>query len=176
MNQSTSIKQMSQLQYAHMNNSWYELANIFRTKGILTEEDMNNLNIPSIDDLGTNTARNQRPKDQRPLSNQRSVIMNSVECVLRYNSYIQDRQLTVERRLQHQANARIKKAAKDAFTLKSIKYNEWINLLDDGAKTVERREWKSYGGKNKRIELLNPEFLDQQLFLLRVPSEENPAL
>ena len=68
--------------YKHMEDKVEEIANIYRTKGILTEEDMDAANIISID-----LDHRPKPKDQRVLYQQRTVIMNSDKCVRRFQAY-----------------------------------------------------------------------------------------
>lgn len=59
------------------------MAEIFRTTGILTEDQMDAANILSVND----EASNGRPKNDRPLHQQRSVIMNGADCIAQYRSY-----------------------------------------------------------------------------------------
>lgn len=68
--------------YKHMEDKVEEIANIYRTKGIFTEEDMDAANIMSID-----LVHRPKPKDQRVLYQQRAVIMNSDECVRRFQAF-----------------------------------------------------------------------------------------
>lgn len=60
------------------------MVDIFQRTGILTEDQMDAANIRSVND----EASNGRSKDDRPLHQQRSVIMNGVDCIEQYRSYI----------------------------------------------------------------------------------------
>jgi hypothetical protein len=68
--------------YKHMEDKVEEIALIYRIKGFLTEEDMGAANINSID-----LDHHPKPKDQRVLYQHRAVIMNSDECVRRFQAY-----------------------------------------------------------------------------------------
>jgi hypothetical protein len=67
-----------------------------RTTGsyILTEDQMDAANILSVND----EASNGRPKDDRPLHQQRSVIMNGADCIAQYRSYVNYRDAVPARR------------------------------------------------------------------------------
>jgi hypothetical protein len=60
------------------------MVDIFRRTGILTEDRMDAANVLSVKD----EASNVRPKDDRPLHQQRAVIMNGSDCIAQYRSYI----------------------------------------------------------------------------------------
>jgi hypothetical protein len=60
------------------------MVDFFRRTGILTEDQMDAANILSVND----EASNGRPKDDRPLHQQRAVIMNGSDCIAQYRSYI----------------------------------------------------------------------------------------
>jgi hypothetical protein len=70
------------------------MVEIFRTTGILTEDQMHAANILSVND----EASNGRPKDDRPLHQQRSVIMNGADCIAQYRSYVNYRDAEPARR------------------------------------------------------------------------------
>jgi hypothetical protein len=87
------------------------MVDIFRSKGVLTESDMDSQNILSVNE----EANNARPKDDRPLHQQRSVIMNSLDCIAQYRSYVNNRDAEPARRalaVQQRDAARIVKEAK----------------------------------------------------------------
>jgi hypothetical protein len=52
--------------------------------GILTEGQMDTAGILSVNDEATNG----RPKDDRPLHQQRAVIMNGADCIAQYRNYV----------------------------------------------------------------------------------------
>jgi hypothetical protein len=123
-----------------MRNKWEALANIFRTKGVLTEEDMNVNDIPFADfDLGN------KPKDARALHKQRAVVMNSQICIQQYKDYavnkeLQD-QITQHNRLQREFN----RTENHLLREKRDRYNNWLCSLSNEQRKLQRRMWKEAG-------------------------------
>lgn len=104
------------------------MVDIFRTTGVLTEDQMDAVNILSVND----EASNSRPKDDRPLHQQRSVIMNGADCIAQYRNYInyrdgeparralaaEQREATRLVRERKAEEARVRKEVKDAEKLR----------------------------------------------------------
>ena len=104
------------------------LVTIFRSTGRLTEEEMDAAGIISVN----HEASNSRPKDDRPLHQQRAVIMNSEHCISQYNNYQAIRAAEPARKQQREelreaakvirdekaAEMRLKKVEKDAEKLR----------------------------------------------------------
>lgn len=78
----------------HMREKLSAMVAIFRSTGVLTESQMDEAGIVSVND----EASNGRPKDDRPLHQQRSVIMNGDDCIAQYRSYINNRDAEPARR------------------------------------------------------------------------------
>ena len=93
----------------HMQEALPAMVEIFRTKGILTEEQMDAAGILSVND----EASNNRPKDDRPLHQQRSVIMNSVDCIAQYRSYVNYRTAEPARRAAAAELREVSRAARE---------------------------------------------------------------
>ena len=92
----------------------------FRNKGCITEAEYDEMGIVSVNDL----ARNQKPKDQRPLQNQRSVIMNMEDCISKYRNYraevaarpiriAREREERRQRKLEKDEAARLNREARE---------------------------------------------------------------
>ena len=80
----------------HMQELLPNMVEIFRSTGKVTEAQMDAANILSVNDEATNG----RPKDDRPLHQQRSVIMNSEDCIAQYQSQLARRLAEPARRGQ----------------------------------------------------------------------------
>lgn len=61
------------------------MVEIFRTTGKITEAQMDAASTPSVNSESTNS----KPKDARPMHQQRSVIMNSVDCIAQYRAHVE---------------------------------------------------------------------------------------
>lgn len=99
-----------------------DMVQIFRTTGNLTEEQMDAAGIVSVNDM----ASNARPKDDRPLHQQRAVIMNAEDCIAKYRSYVNYRAAEPERRAvamqQRQAAKEVReKKAEEVKARKDLK-------------------------------------------------------
>ena len=70
------------------------MVEIFRTTGKVTEAQMDAAGIPSVNAESTNS----KPKDERPLHQQRSVIMNSEDCISQYRAHVERREAEPARR------------------------------------------------------------------------------
>jgi hypothetical protein len=70
------------------------MVEIFRTTGRVTEAQMDAAGIPSVNNESTNS----KPKDERPLHQQRSVIMNSEDCIRQYRAHVDRRDAEPTRR------------------------------------------------------------------------------
>jgi hypothetical protein len=82
------------------------MVEIFRTTGRVTEAQMDAAGIPSVNNESTNS----KPKDERPLHQQRSVIMNSQDCIRQYRAHVDRRDAEPARRalaLEQREAARI---------------------------------------------------------------------
>lgn len=84
MNQCPTIRIMTSADYKKMKDSVDAMADIFRERGVITEAEMDDLGIPDYSE-----DRRKTPKDERNLSQQRAVVMNSTECVRQYKEYQQ---------------------------------------------------------------------------------------
>jgi hypothetical protein len=73
--------------------------------GILTEGQMDTAGILSVNDEATNG----RPKDDRPLHQQRAVIMNGADCIAQYRNYVNCRDAEPARKA---AAAELREAAR----------------------------------------------------------------
>ena len=71
------------------------MVEIFRTTGKITEAQMDAAGIPSVNSESTNS----KPKDERPMHQQRSVIMNSVDCIAQYRAHVERREAEPARRV-----------------------------------------------------------------------------
>jgi hypothetical protein len=89
----------------HMRTQLPAMVEIFRATGILTEGQMDTAGILSVND----EASNGRPKDDRPLHQQRSVIMNGEDCIKQYRNYVNYRAAEPARKA---AAAELREAAK----------------------------------------------------------------
>jgi len=133
MAQCPSVKYMNKKHYEHMKNKVEELAGIFREKGILTEQDMDDSGIVEM----TQDSRTA-PKDERVLHQQRAVLMNSDECVRQYKI--------------HQERTRAKKTAAASSGGASRKdnvalYKQWLDTLSAEEMRAEKEAIKEAGGK-----------------------------
>ena len=127
--------------YKHMENKVEEIANIYRTKGILTEEDMDAANIISID-----LDHRSKPKDQRVLHQQRAVIMNSEECVRRFQAYhdektlgrkMMDKQVYINWFESLTADEQVNEAKLQKYQGKKVRYATIAAMLSSKQPSVE---------------------------------------
>ena len=70
------------------------MVEIFRSTGKVTEAQMDAAGIPSVNSESTNS----KPKDERAMHQQRSVIMNSVDCIAQYRAHVERRDAEPARR------------------------------------------------------------------------------
>ena len=70
------------------------MVEIFRSTGKVTEAQMDAAGIPSVNSQSTNS----KPKDERAMHQQRSVIMNSVDCIAQYRAHVEPRDAEPARR------------------------------------------------------------------------------
>jgi hypothetical protein len=71
-----------------------DMVEIFRTTGKVTEAQMDAAGIFSVNGESTNS----KPKDERALHQQRSVIMNSEDCIAQYRAQVEHREAEPARR------------------------------------------------------------------------------
>jgi hypothetical protein len=126
----------------------------FRTKGCITEAEFNEMGIVSVNHL----SRNQKPKDQRPLQNQRSVIMNMEDCIRKYRDYraelaerpqrlARDREERRQQKLQKAEAAQRIRAAKEAEKLRRA------SLTVEERKAEEKARRKASKDRKRQQEL-----------------------
>ena len=77
--------QLSVEQCENLRSNFPYFVEIMRTRGRITEAEMDAKGIPSFAEFDSN----RTPKDQRALHKQRAVIMNSEECIAQYQAYQQ---------------------------------------------------------------------------------------
>ena len=89
-------RQISARDMDHMEENLANMVDIFRTTGKVTEAQLDAALILSVNDEATNG----RPKDDRPLHQQRSVIMNSEDCIAQYQAQLDRRMAEPARRAE----------------------------------------------------------------------------
>lgn len=134
--------------FEHMRSRWRKLADIFRENGVLTEADMDALDIPFGDEDG-------KPKDARALHKQRAVVMNSVVCVQQYRQYKISQQLSLQRQQINRQQRQALRNESEESKRKRDAYNEWFHELPINDRKAQRRLWKDAGGKWQFIEALD---------------------
>lgn len=139
MNQCPAVKHMSMHDFNHMKNSVDQLANIFRTRGILTEADMDALLI-----IDQSEDSRKTPKDERVLHQQRAVLMNSAECIRQYKEY--------HERLQAKkaSSGRVAAPNGSAPLSDAQLYNSWCFSLSHNEAREEAKNCEAAGGKVSR--------------------------
>jgi hypothetical protein len=83
-----------------------DIVEIFRTTGRVAEAQMDAAGIPSVN----NESKNSNAQDERPLHQQRSMIMNSEDCIRQYRAHVERREAEPARRglaLEQREAARI---------------------------------------------------------------------
>ena len=70
------------------------MVEIFRSTGKVTEAQMDAAGIYSVNSESTNS----KPKNERAMHQQRSVIMNSVDCIAQYRAHVERRDAEPARR------------------------------------------------------------------------------
>lgn len=115
------------------------LTGLFREKGVVTEKDMDDQQIKSIDLDSRKT-----PKDQRVLHQQRAVLMNSEACIRKYREY---HDLLAAKAATTAAGG--PRAAKGP-NLDLQLYDSWFETLTPELKKAEKALQVTAGGKIKR--------------------------
>jgi type IV secretory pathway VirB10-like protein len=84
----------------------------FISKGFITEDEMNVLGLPVYPD-----PHNSVPKDQRPMQNQRAVVINKDEAVTKYKNYKTLREQEVANREQRRLQRELERPQREANQL-----------------------------------------------------------
>lgn len=108
--------------FDYLRARWRPLAEIFRRNGVLTEEDMDNLNVPFGNHDG-------KTKDARALHKQRAVLMNSTNCVQQYQLYKENMATMQQQRHINRLQRQLNKQESEEFKRKRDKYDEWFHDL-----------------------------------------------
>lgn len=122
-------------QWSSMTNAVDDAVAIFRARGALSEDEMDTLEIPSVNEEQVN----QRPKDQRMLHQQRAVIMNSVDCIAKYKNHYENKELgVIEKVAARQRREIAKDAAKEIKEKKKIERDAFNNLPAAEKKAIRK--------------------------------------
>ena len=133
-------------QMEHMRATEGDMIAIYRARGNVTETDMDELGIMTVNDGG----RRRKPKHLRVLHQQRAVIMNSEDCIAKFKIYKTQEELNKEatalRKAQRKAASDLKKAqeaeAKAAHKKQKADYHAWKATLTKEQKKVENARFK----------------------------------
>ena len=118
-----------------MTNAVDDAVAIFRARGALSEDEMDTLEIPSMNEEQVN----QRPKDQRMLHQQRAVIMNSVDCIAKYKNHYENKELgVIEEVAARQRREIAKDAAKEIKEKKKTERDAFNNLPAAEKKAIRK--------------------------------------
>lgn len=141
-------KALSTEEYNNLEEHWQELASCYIQKGELTETDMDKVGI-----VGGTTGRNKKPKNDRPLHQQRAVMINHPFCVTKYLEYKARKE---EEKIKNQKKA----IATDIHRRNKLVYSKWYETLSLGERANEDKllrkgkkarwaektnEWKNLG-------------------------------
>ena len=149
---------------ATMQEAIPDMVAIFRATGNLTEEQMDAAGILSVND----EASNARPKDDRPLHQQRSVIMNADDCVAKYRSYqnykaaeperrataMQQRQAAKEIREKKADEIKARKDIKEAEKLRRSNLTPEERRAEDKIKRAANKEAKRVAAAQNEVQEL----------------------
>jgi hypothetical protein len=123
---------------------------IYRQRGELTEAEMDALEIPSVKKAQVD----KRPKDERMLHQQRAVIMNSADCIAKYENHYATKALAVVERVAARERREIAQGkAKENREQKRVEKENFDNL-SPAEKTAVRRAKRIANAAAKAAALL----------------------
>lgn len=111
-------RELSISQFQAFEEALSPAAAIFREKGVLTEQDMDELNVPSWN----HELKRTTPKDQRLLHHQRAILLNSGECVKRFKIHITNKER--DQMLKDQRKTLVTKEQKHIYKVEQKKLLE----------------------------------------------------
>lgn len=133
---------ISQAEYETMKAAVPILAESYREKGFLTEEEMDDLHIPNFNEECYSSV----PKDQRALHQQRAVVMNADE-LLSHIRQLKEKKVQAEQARKRQAE--LKAAKKKAESQEKQDYNRWFTNLTPNEQARERRRIREANRQTK---------------------------
>jgi hypothetical protein len=109
-------------------------------------QDMDDAGIMQIE------LKNQTPKDQRVLHQQRAVVMNSEASVEHHKAWKANKAQKQAQRLENVMTKAQKRVEKRRLEDNRDRYEIYFESLSDVGKKIERANWKIAGNKAMRIE------------------------
>lgn len=139
----------------HMRSKFAELADIFRTNGVLTEQDMDDNGIVCLYeyDQVLGDPPSSVPKDERALHRQRATVMNSANVVQFYRKY---NEVRAQRSLVLPAAGPPRSAAD--FKPLAL-FNRWLGDLTSEEQKEQKKITRIKKGKKARAAEMYPELL-----------------
>ncbi len=145
MGKCPTYRKLTKKQEDIMKNAVGEMVEIYRERGIVTEEEMDNLHIPQV--VGTDRTI---PKDQRVLYQQRAVLMSGDECIRQYKARIQ--RILDEKNMKEQKKQEAAERAEQKKQEAAEKAAERVRVMAE--KAAKRDRLKAENAAKKEAEQL----------------------
>lgn len=132
MRETMRRRTISDTVFKKMEDAVPKLAELYLDKGFVTEEDMDNLEIPNFNDECYSSV----PKDQRALHQQRAVVMNA-EGLMGHILALKNKKIEAEEQKKQQAQ--LQAARRTAAAREKQDYDNWFKNLTPNEQAQERR-------------------------------------